>query len=287
MGCVRSSRKRRFKVNGMIRPVVPRVVGESGWNELEFSECMIRRFARQNSLRPTPAERHLHRILSQLNGGAMKDRFRVQHPISGRRIVDFFFPEVRLAIEVDGSVHLTDHQLLRDRRKDLDCQRFDITVVRLKNKDVFGDRDKLVELLRAGWRGALKRENQIIGRPLGSREGTRTQPSDTDVAHLTQRCAPMPRPEDDKQPSGFRHLSAQCGACRSQRSLTLSDDELFRLENGAKLRCDCGGRAIQCSSCNYPVQPKRLATFPSTRFCGKCANERVQKRNRGGKKRRI
>jgi hypothetical protein len=48
--------------------------------------------------------------------------------------------------------------------KEQDCARFDITLLRITNADVFGDRDKLVDKLRHGWRMALKRENQLIGK---------------------------------------------------------------------------------------------------------------------------
>jgi hypothetical protein len=48
-------------------------------------------------------------------------------------------------------------------KKDSDCRRFDITVLRLRNAEIFGDRDWLIKKLRAGWREAKDRENRIIG----------------------------------------------------------------------------------------------------------------------------
>jgi hypothetical protein len=38
-------------------------------------------------------------------------------------------------------------------RKILDCERFDITLIRVRNSEVFGDRDYLLQKLRAGWGG--------------------------------------------------------------------------------------------------------------------------------------
>lgn len=114
--------------------------------------------------RPTPAERRLSWILNSLNRGVLKGRFRKQHVVSGRWIVDFFFPEIRLAIEVDGSFHLSEERRALDREKEQDCARFDITLLRLKNAEVFGDRERLIERLRDGWRTALRRENKIIGK---------------------------------------------------------------------------------------------------------------------------
>lgn len=93
----------------------------------------------------------------------MRGRFKREHVISGRWIVDFFFPEIRLAIEVDGSIHLTDDQIERDRLKEADCSRLDITMLRLTNREIYGDRGALIRKLRAGWRLALDRENRVIG----------------------------------------------------------------------------------------------------------------------------
>ena len=142
----------------------PRVLGESGWDALEYPESMIRRFARQNAVRPTPAERHLHRVLNSLNGGILRGRFKVQYPINGKWIVDIFFPEIRLAIEVDGLIHETEIQKKRDYLKEKDCIKFDITIYRISNDVVFGDIDNLVNNLRDAWRIAASRKNKIIGR---------------------------------------------------------------------------------------------------------------------------
>jgi very-short-patch-repair endonuclease len=141
----------------------PRVVGEPIENEDYFPKSTIRRFVEKNRRNPTAAERRLHRILWNARGGALRRRFIFQHAISGRWIVDFFFSEVRLAVEVDGGIHTLDHQRQRDRLKEADCRRFDITLVRVTNSEVFGDRDALLEKLRAGWWAAKRRSNVIIG----------------------------------------------------------------------------------------------------------------------------
>jgi hypothetical protein len=50
-----------------------------------------------------------------------------------------------------------------DRQKERDCARFDITLLRITNAEIFGDKARLTEKLRHGWRMALDRENKIIG----------------------------------------------------------------------------------------------------------------------------
>ena len=113
--------------------------------------------------KPTKAERKFERFLLSLNGGALRGRFVMQHVASGSWIIDFFFPEIRLGIEVDGGIHQTPDQIIRDRQKEKDCARFDITLLRVTNYEVFGNEDQLVEKLRARWRQALIRKNKVIG----------------------------------------------------------------------------------------------------------------------------
>jgi len=60
---------------------------------------------------PTRAERALAAILNEVNGGALEGRFRREWVCGGRWIVDFYFPEVRLPIEVDGGYHRSTFQL--------------------------------------------------------------------------------------------------------------------------------------------------------------------------------
>jgi very-short-patch-repair endonuclease len=143
---------------------IPRVVYEPSIVEPVDTTSHVRRHAKWMRDHPTAAEQRLHSILDSLNGGILKGRFDRQHVVSGRWIVDFFFSEIRLAIEVDGTIHCTAAQKARDWQKERDCARFDISLLRVTNADVFGGRDQLVQKLRYGWRMALDRENKIIGK---------------------------------------------------------------------------------------------------------------------------
>jgi very-short-patch-repair endonuclease len=51
------------------------------------------------------------------NGQLGGFRFRRQHPI-GPYILDFYCPEVRLAVEIDGPVHSDPDQIRHDARRD-------------------------------------------------------------------------------------------------------------------------------------------------------------------------
>jgi len=168
---IRGKKPARSKTGrgGSLSPLlysVPRVLGEPHFDGVTYSESAIRRFARENRHRPTRSEIRLEILLRSLNGGKLVGRYCSQHPISGKWIVDFFFPEVRLAIEVDGPYHSSEEQRQRDREKEFDCQRFDITLLRLTNAEVWGNPDALVERLRKYWREASRRPNKIIGKSI-------------------------------------------------------------------------------------------------------------------------
>ena len=71
------------------------------------------RHARSMRRQLTPSQGKLWR---RLRDRRAEFKFRRQHPI-GRYILDFFCPEARLAIEVDGDQHAQPEQLQHDRRR--------------------------------------------------------------------------------------------------------------------------------------------------------------------------
>jgi very-short-patch-repair endonuclease len=106
--------------------------------------------------RPTRAERALEAFLSETNGHALEGRFLREWVCGGRWIVDFYFPEVRLAIEVDGGYHRSTFQLGWDLFKAAELEAAGLTVLRLTNQEVLGDRARLVAKLREAWRAARR-----------------------------------------------------------------------------------------------------------------------------------
>lgn len=105
---------------------------------------------------PTRAERALAAILSGLNEGALDGRFRREWVCGGRWIVDFYFPEVRLGIEVDGGYHRSTTQKGWDLFKEGGLESAGVTLLRLTNEEVVGDRERLLRKLRQAWRTALR-----------------------------------------------------------------------------------------------------------------------------------
>ena len=131
------------------------VVGESRNDNYQYTRSHILNNADDRQKNPTRAEKKLETILNELGGGSLKGKFSREHVISGKWIVDFFFHEIRLAIEVDGSSHNSNYQKQKDAIKELDARRLYITVLRITNSQVFGNRQDLVNKLRGGWQQAL------------------------------------------------------------------------------------------------------------------------------------
>ncbi len=91
----------------------------------------IRRKLRKTS---TPAELSLWKYLR--NGRLQGRKFRRQYSI-GKYILDFYCPQERIAIELDGEVHHTDkiyeHDVIRDRF----LKEQNIILIRFENHLVF------------------------------------------------------------------------------------------------------------------------------------------------------
>jgi very-short-patch-repair endonuclease len=114
----------------------------------------LQRFADHNRNNLTSSEWRFEKILLTIGAGRLKGRFHSQHAISGKWIIDFFIPEVRLGIEIDGNSHTRPRQQELDRQKDRDALAVQITLIRFTNDEVWGDQHKLVDRLRDGWRRA-------------------------------------------------------------------------------------------------------------------------------------
>jgi very-short-patch-repair endonuclease len=87
---------------------------------------------------PTLAEARLWSGLRSLSF-----KFRRQHPV-GRLVVDFYYPEVRLAVEVDGSVHSGETGMLHDFERDQKLRALGIHVLHVRNEHVLANLAEVV-----------------------------------------------------------------------------------------------------------------------------------------------
>jgi len=88
----------------------------------------------------TPAEAKLWTCLQKSQLG---QKFRRQHSVESY-ILDFYCPQSRLAVELDGDDHFTPDGLAYDKKRDIFLQTYGIRVLRFENEDVF---NKLPDVL--------------------------------------------------------------------------------------------------------------------------------------------
>ncbi len=96
----------------------------------------------------TPAE---NRLWLQLRARQLRDlKFRRQHGI-GPYIVDFYCPERRLVIEIDGDVHANEEQMVRDKEREDYLKALGLQIIRYSNGDVLTNLEGIMEdLFRRG-----------------------------------------------------------------------------------------------------------------------------------------
>jgi very-short-patch-repair endonuclease len=104
------------------------------------SEEIIRR-ARALRKRMTQPEEKMWQLLRNSQFHSLK--FRRQHPIR-RFIVDFYCHELKLVVEIDGSIHDTEIQKERDENRTFMIEELGLKVIRFENKMVMNDVTKVL-----------------------------------------------------------------------------------------------------------------------------------------------
>ena len=99
----------------------------------------IRKALRNNS---TPAEAVLWKQLKKR--GVANLKFRRQHGF-GNYILDFYCPEIKLAIELDGEPHAELAIRARDAKRDKYLSTLGIEILRIENRWVFERPDTIVK----------------------------------------------------------------------------------------------------------------------------------------------
>ncbi len=104
-----------------------------------LSQKDTRRALRSNL---TPAEAKLRAALK--NGQLAGHKFRRQHSV-GAYMLDFYCPEERLAIELDGVSHFTASGNLHDATRTAYLNTLGIRVLRFENKLIWSDLDSVLQ----------------------------------------------------------------------------------------------------------------------------------------------
>ena len=100
---------------------------------------------RQNRNNLTPAEAELWKHLQ--SGKLDGKKFRRQHSV-GNYILDFYCPQEKLGIELDGKVHFNDNAFEADSARTEYLNTLNIKIIRFENKDVFEQLEGVLEEIR-------------------------------------------------------------------------------------------------------------------------------------------
>jgi len=103
---------------------------------------IFRRKLRNNATKP-------ERILwKKLKSKQLGYKFRRQHGIESF-IVDFYCPELRIVIEIDGMSHDSPDQIEKDKLREQFFQQEKIKIIHINNDEILNNVDKVMECLDA------------------------------------------------------------------------------------------------------------------------------------------
>ena len=118
----------------------------------------------------TPAEAALWELIKNKKLDGRK--FRRQHSI-GNFILDFYCPEEKIAIELDGEDHYWDEGIKRDKLKSAYVVSYGIEIVRFENKLVYKDPEFVLKTLKNKFRDTTPLSSaEADSEPLLSKEGS-------------------------------------------------------------------------------------------------------------------
>ncbi|UJB71416.1 endonuclease domain-containing protein [Acaryochloris sp. 'Moss Beach'] len=111
--------------------------------------------ARRLRLNLTPAEQKLWKALQKRQLSGLK--FRCQHAI-GLFIVDFYCPQCRLVIELDGDIH--NQQVEYDQARTEQLNQLGYRVIRFHNSDVMHHLDHVLQQIRYASEQSIDRQSK-------------------------------------------------------------------------------------------------------------------------------
>ena len=84
-------------------------------------------------------------VWSRLRGRGLNGyKFRRQYSV-GRHIIDFYCPESKLAVEIDGDTHFEEGREKKDRERQKIIESYGITFLRFTNNDVYENIEGVLE----------------------------------------------------------------------------------------------------------------------------------------------
>ena len=110
-----------------------------------FNHPDTKEYRRQLRRESTPSERMLWKKLCRRQVDGYK--FRQQHGF-GIYIMDFYCPELRLCIEVDGAVHDSPEAMQNDKDRTLFLNQHRIKVIRFRNEEIESDIESVIQRIK-------------------------------------------------------------------------------------------------------------------------------------------
>lgn len=83
-------------------------------------------------------------LWDELKNKKLGVKFRRQYSI-GSYVVDFYSPELKLAIEVDGDTHNSPEAIEYDKHREEEISNLKIKFLRFLNEDVFSDLNSVIQ----------------------------------------------------------------------------------------------------------------------------------------------
>jgi len=115
------------------------------YNEL-FNKKEKKTFRQKLRTDPTAAEKQLWPHLQGRQIEGLK--FRRQHGI-GKYVVDFYCPEIKLIIEVDGDSHFEPGAQEKDVERERSLINSGFRVLRFTDRDIFDSMEDVIEIIKS------------------------------------------------------------------------------------------------------------------------------------------
>jgi very-short-patch-repair endonuclease len=135
-----------------------------GWRKIDPVLLQNARDLRKNA---THAEDFLWQLIR--NRQLLGYKFRRQHPVDQKFILDFFCAELMLGIELDGKYHQTIDQSEYDEGRTYELKELGITILRFTNEETIWETEKIFEAVRAH----SETNSPSLPSPLGDSPGVR------------------------------------------------------------------------------------------------------------------
>ena len=111
---------------------------------IHYNRTAVRPKRRELRQKATSAEIRLWKFLR--NGSLLGVKFRRQYSVDSY-IIDFYSPVNKLAIELDGNIHLSKEVKENDEIRQQYLERFGITFLRINNAMVLNDINEVLRLI--------------------------------------------------------------------------------------------------------------------------------------------